>query len=477
MAQDRADAGLTPDQQAQLALFQEVTAETRTLESAAQLLRSCNWNLEQAVQLHMATEEDMALGAQPAGSSSAAGSGLGAPLLGDGDAGPGQHAGAGGSGGGPRAAAGGEPERRGGAFPFVGWFVREIRRLGVSIFGVITTFIFGPGGLQVGGNSVSGPAFTRTLTAAYGADLQLPQFFEGSFAQALQAARQQVKLLVVYLHSDNSRYAQSFCSEVLSNEFVRTMLDDSFLVWGGDVARMESHRVAQFIRARQYPFLGVLLPASVDEARVIGARQGQVEVDAIVALLTQCLEEMETHRAQIVAHREQQIEDRNLREDQDREYQEALEVDRRRQEEQRRQDEERLERERQEAEQRRKEEEELQAIEARKEELAAKRLKHAAALDAQGDVPEATSRLALRLPTGQRVQRKFLPTATLRDVYDWADCVGYLQENKGKDLEIPARFTLKTSFPSAELLEMDRTVEELKLAGSNILLAEIEDDA
>jgi len=473
MAQDSADAGLSPDRQAQLALFQEVTAETRTLDSAAQLLRSCNWNLEQAVQLHMASEED---GAQLAGSSSAAaGSGLGAPLLGGGDAATGQPAAAGGGSGGAGPTAGGGAERRS-AFPIVGWFVREIRRLGVSIFGVITTFIFGPGGLQAGANSVSGPAFTRALTAAYGADLQLPQFFEGTFAQALQAARQQVKLLVVYLHSDNSRYAQSFCSEVLGNEFVRTMLDDSFLVWGGDVARMEPHRVAQFIRARQYPFLGVLLPASVDEARVIGARQGQVEVDAIVALLTQCLEEMESHRAQITAHREQQIEDRNLREDQDREYQEALEVDRKRQEEQRRQDEERREQERREAEQRQKEEEELQALEKRKEELAAKRQKHAAALDALGEAPEATSRLALRLPTGQRMQRKFLPTATLRDVYDWADCVGFMQENKEKDLVIPERFTLKTSFPSAELNEMERTVEELKLAGSNILLAEIEDD-
>jgi len=283
--------------------------------------------------------------------------------------------------------------------------------------------------------------------------------------------------LVVYLHSDNSRYAQNFCSEVLGNEFVRTMLNESFLVWGGDVARMESHRVAQFIRARQYPFLGVLLPASADEARVIGERHGRVEVDAVVALLTQCLEEMETHRAQTVAHREQHLEDRSLREDQDREYQDALEVDRKRQEEQRKQEQERLEQERQEAEQRRKEEEELQATEALKQELAAKRQKHADAMDALGEVPEATSRLAMRLPTGQRVQWKFLPTATLRDVYDWADCAGHLKENNGKGLEIPARFTLKTSFPSAELLEMERTVEELKLAGSNILLAQIEDDA
>merc|ERR1719215_1559901 len=108
------------------------------------------------------------------------------------------------------------------------------------------------------------------------------------------------------------------------------MLDENFLLWGGDIARMETHYVSQMIHARQYPCLCVLLPASVDEVRVIGAVQGEVQVDATISLLAACFEEMETHRAEIVARSAQQVEDRNLREQQDQEYQEALEMDRKR---------------------------------------------------------------------------------------------------------------------------------------------------
>jgi len=131
------------------------------------------------------------------------------------------------------------------------WLSRGLRRVGVSVLSVLCTFIFGPGGPQLAGGNSSGAAFSRALTNAYGAQLQLPAFFEGSFTQAFQAARQQLKLLVIYLHSENSRYTQGFCSEVLGNEFVRSMLDENFIVWGGDVVRMESSRVAQMIRARQ----------------------------------------------------------------------------------------------------------------------------------------------------------------------------------------------------------------------------------
>jgi len=92
--------------------------------------------------------------------------------------------------------------------------------------------------------------------------------------------------------------------------------------------------VSQLIHARQYPCFCVLLPASVDEIRVIGALNGEVQTVAAIELLAACLEEMESHRAEIVARREQQQEDRTLREQQDREYQEALEMDRKREEQQ-----------------------------------------------------------------------------------------------------------------------------------------------
>lgn len=173
-----------------------------------------------------------------------------------------------------------------------------------------------------------------------------------------------------------------------------------------------------------------------------------------------------------MAQQVQRVEDRYLREQQDREYQEALDMDRRRAEEreaQRRQEEEER---RQAEEEQRKAQEEMERQLKLQQELEAKRRSLAAQLQSAS----GTARLALRLPSGQRVERKFEPTATLQEVYDWASCVAFLPENSDKGIEIPERFVLKTSFPARYLDEMDRTVDELKLSGTNILLAAIEDD-
>jgi len=261
---------------------------------------------------------------------------------------------------------------------------------------------------------------------------------------------------------------------VLGNELIREQLDANFVVWGGDVARMEAHQVSQMIRVRQFPSFCVLLPASVEEIRVIGALHGQIDRDAAFALLTHCMEEMESHRSELVAQQVQHAEDRNLREQQDREYQEALEMDRRRAEQREAQRKEEEESRKQAEEQRKKEEEERARLVAAAQELEDRRRRIAASLGPPG--PGATARIALRLPSGQRVDRKFEPTSKLREVYDWAESVAYLPEYEGKGLEIPDRFVLKTSFPVQDLSDMERSIAELQLAGTNILLAAIEDD-
>lgn len=451
------EESLTPEQQGHLSMFQEVTANARETPSAVQLLQACNWNVEQALQLHWATGDDAS---SAAASSSIAGRELGTPLL--------QQPG-------PADAGGQQPApKRGLVSSVVGWFARGLQRVGVSVIRIVFTFIFGNAGSLINPGEASGALLSRALTESYGSVTELPRFFEGSFSQALQQARRDAQLVVVYLHSDHSRYTRKFCTEVLGNEFIRTMLNENFLLWGGDTARMESTRVAQMVHARGYPWFCVLLPASVDEIRIIGARHGDVEVDSVVALLTECLEDLETFRAEIIARREQQAEDRSLREEQDREYEQALEMDRKRKEQEDAQAAEQREAERKLEEERRLEQEQAQKLEEQRLALAEKRKRCAASLEAPG--PDAKARVSMRLPTGQRVERKFLPTALLADVYAWADCVAYLPENEGKQLEIPERFTLKTSFPSKVLSEKEKTIEELQMGGTMILLAALEDD-
>jgi len=411
--------------------------------------------VEQALQLHWATGDD----ASSAAASSSMVRELGAPLL--------QQPG-------PADAGGQQPApKRGLVSSVVGWFARGLQRVGVSVLRIVLTFILGNSGSLINPGEASG-ALSRALTESYGSVAELPRFFEGTFSSALQQARRDAQLVVVYLHSDHSRYTHKFCTEVLGNEFIRTMLNENFLLWGGDTARMESTRVAQQVHARGYPWFCVLLPASVDEIRIIGARHGDVEVDSVVALLTECLEEMETFRAEIIARREQQNEDRRLVQEQNREYEEALEMDTKRKEQEDAAAAEQREAQRKLEEERRLEQEQAQKLEEKRLALVEKRKRSAAALEAPG--PDAKARVSMRLPTGQRLERKFLPTALLADVYAWADCVAYLPENEGKNLEIPERFALKTSFPTRELSEKEKTIEELQMGGTMILLSAIEDD-
>lgn len=468
-------AALNAEQRTALAFFREVTANERDLRGCLNLLTTCDWNAERALQLHYASgEEEPARGSI----SSAAGAGgglrdLGTPLL--------QGASAGGSSGSASAPAGGDQgggnQGGGGEGFFLGWMVGSLKAVGAGILGIVRmVLLFGLGrGSALRGGGSSGEAFRATLIDSYGGAIVLPRFFNGSFHEALQAARRDVKLLVVFLHSDQARYAQTFITQVLSNEFIRSVIDENFVFWGGDIAWMETHEVAQMIHARQYPHICVLLPMlRGDELRAIGALQGNVEVDAGVALFTTCLEEMEMHRSEILANTAQQVEDRSLRQEQDKEYQEALALDRKREEERQAEAIKTREVEDAEAERVRQEKASAASLEQQRQDIVARRQQRAAELDPEG--LETTARIALRLPAGQRVQRKFRPEARLREVYAWAECCGYLPENADRGVDVPLRFVLKTTFPARELTEMEATVQDLQLSGTNILLAQIEDD-
>lgn len=472
--------GLSSDQRAALTHYREATGDERDGRSAIGLLQTCDWSVERAVQTHWASVEDIE-GAPAAAPASAAGSasdgfaglgpgglgpgGLGAPLLQTMDSSAPRRADSGASAG----------------SSIVGWLTNSLRCIGLSFFTVVGRFIFGSGegfqrampGLAAGGSGGTSSALAQQLASSYPL-VQLPNFFEGSFSQALQAARQDFKLLVVYLHSEQSEHTRSFCTEVLGNEAIQSMLRESFYLWGGDTSRMEAHQVAQMLRARQYPHFCVLLPASVEDIRAVGSLQGEVQVDAAVALLAACLEDLDSHQSEQMARREQQIEDRQLRDAQDREYQEALEADRIREQEQQREEEERQEAARKAVEAQRLREEQAKQREAEEQRFQARRAELAESLGEPG--ADATSPISLRLPAGQRLQRRFVPTMTLADVYAWADCAAHLPENKDKGLEIPKVFVLKTSFPSRELTDKDSTIQDLQLAGSNILLAEVEED-
>lgn len=219
-----------------------------------------------------------------------------------------------------------------------------------------------------------------------------------------------------------------------------------------------------------------LLPVSVEEIRVIQRVSGQVEPDAAVAMLHACMDEMGSHRAELVARQDQHTEDRQLRVDQDAEYQEALALDRQRAEERQREEAARQEVEREQRELQEAQQAIIKRSETEKFDLDERRKRAAQKMVEQGIGEDYTARIALRLPAGQRLDRRFRPGDTLEVVYAWADCLMHLPENEGKGLVVPMKFVLKNSYPAKLLVEKEKTIQELQLAGASILCQEVEDD-
>lgn len=82
------------------------------------------------------------------------------------------------------------------------------------------------------------------------------------------------------------------------------------------------------------------------------------------------------------------------------------------------------------------------------------------------------SKLVLRLPTGERIERTFRAADQLNTVYRWAACCYLLPEAKGRSLTIPAKFHLSMAYPPRKFGEdvADKTLSEVGLCPNAALL-------
>ncbi|CEM12143.1 unnamed protein product [Vitrella brassicaformis CCMP3155] len=488
----------TEQQEDILLRFQDITHAERS--HSIRLLDSCSWDLEQAVSLHLANAEierqetaplmaghhnnhnhnhnntNSSSGANPSGPVASSVSSTGPllqPLLTASDRPPASSVSA------PPPGARHDDDAVSTRSSVSSWLFSLVHRafdtvvsVGGSVLSFVSLFIFGP----------PSTSFPQMFRKKYGNG---PRFLPGSFGAAVADAKRQLKLLVVYLHSDDAAPTASFCREVLGDEFVRSMLDEHFLVWGDELRHREGDRVARLLRCRRYPHMSIVLPASLDELRQIAIMEGEINRDNVVANLTQCLEHMEQHREEIRRRQAQHEHDRLLRAQQDAEYEESLRLDAERDKERQKQRQIEMEREAklraaQEAaiERARVREEERQAIK-REREAKADAFRKEDASFAANPPPKATlTKIALRLPSGVRVERDFLRSATVTTLYEWAGALPALTaERKGGAVDVPVRFILGSSFPSRQLEAAGtQTLEEMGLCpNAMVLLTQLDD--
>ncbi|CAB3383156.1 Hypothetical predicted protein [Cloeon dipterum] len=303
-----------------------------------------------------------------------------------------------------------------------------------SAFGVFWRLIRPPDRRSIGGGASSPmndvEQFIDDFHTRYCTDVR-PAFWRSSYSQALVVAKQELKFLLIYLHCRDHQSTNAFCREtmcsVLLNEYLRSA---NWLLWGCDVNSAEGYRVSQALRENSYPFLAVAVLKG-QRMTVVSRYEGHIQPEDLVPLLRTVVTENEASLVAVRAERNERSQTNLLRQQQDEAYQESLLAD---------QEKERRKREQQQAIEEeqarlRAEEEERQR---QKEEIARLKIELADQIPAEPPTDQANAvHLVIKLPSGGRLERRFLPEHTLKDIFHYVFC----------HPDSPDQFEISQNFP------------------------------
>jgi len=330
------------------------------------------------------------------------------------------------------------------------------------------------------------------------------------YAETLQAALKERRLVVLWLHDSGSDLSDEMCIRVLQDHRILDVLWRSYIVLGADICRFEPSQLAHMLQIQKFPALVLLQPkrSGFDDffliewplgvfakplGRVMPTEEG-CNVDEALAAISGCAAEADARHREVQEAREASRiaaeQDRLLREQQDAAYEESLLRDQQLQAE---------------AERKKADEDSepvsmgcgdgagesprilpdeavspKQVVSERKKQ----RLKAAQAIAEMGVVNgnkeprgDSTSRILVKLPTGKRIERCFGGDSQLSEVYAWVDCAGELAGIvEGAAFEVPEAFELATTFPRKVLDDHAAKLCDLGLVPSAaLMLKELEE--
>jgi FAS-associated factor 2 len=303
----------------------------------------------------------------------------------------------------------------------------------------------------------------REIEEEYGSN-ELP-LFENGYAQALDAAKRDLKFLLVILLSPEHDDTSSFIRDTLYDPAVINYIKDpsnNILVWAGTVQDAEAYQVSAALSCTKFPFSAVIVhtPSVSSTAMSIVQRiTGPMTARDYVSKLQRTIEQYSTGLTQTRRTREEQNAARSIRDQQNEAYERSLAQDR-----------ERTRRKREE-EQRRKEEEERVVREEEERENYERNLSSWRRWRASQVLPEPGAdvkdavRISLRMPDGERVVRRFATDATIEELYAFVECYDVLQAGDvGEKVSEPVGFEHEYKFRLVS--PMPREVYELEKGGT-----------
>ncbi|EDV54755.1 FAS-associated factor 2 [Drosophila erecta] len=263
-----------------------------------------------------------------------------------------------------------------------------------------------------------------------------PVFYQGTYAQALNDAKQELRFLIVYLHKDPAKNpdVESFCRNTLSSRSVIDYINTHTLLWGCDVVTPEGYRVMQSITVRSYPTM-VMISLRANRMMIVGRFEGDCMPEELLRRLQSVTNANEVWLSQARADRLERNFTQTLRRQQDEAYEQSLLADE--EKERQRQRERDAVRQAEEA-----VEQARRDVELRKEEIARQKIELATLVPSE-PATDAVGAIAVvfKLPSGTRLERRFNRTDTVLDVYHYLFC----------HPDSPDEFEITTNFPKRVL--------------------------
>lgn len=266
--------------------------------------------------------------------------------------------------------------------------------------------------------------FAREFEEEYGTHSL--QFFEEGYARAFDLAKKELKFLLVILISLEHDDTSSFVRGTLLSPEVVSFINDSrnnILLWAGTVQDSEAYQVSTALNCSKFPFAALIAQTPQDSGNsmtTVGRISGLLPPTNFVSRLRTAISQHAGALERTRAARTEQQASRNLREEQNSAYERSLAQDRERARQRRQAEEARLSDER---------EEKARLEAAAKEQLNREQWK---VWRAQSIAPEPgtdvkdVSRLSIRMPSGERVVRKFAGDAPMEEVYAFVECYDLL---------------------------------------------------
>jgi len=270
--------------------------------------------------------------------------------------------------------------------------------------------------------------FSENFRSTYGGEGL--HFHNGSYSQALDTAKKDLKFLIVYLHSPNHQDTNRFCRQTLCSPQFTEFLEDKVL-FGCSIESNEGYRVSQAVRVNAYPLLAVIVLRQ-NRMMIVGRAEGYVDADDLVRRFSAVVADNEAFVVAARADRAERDMNQAIREEQDAAFQETLRQDRGKDRQKRVAEEEKRRVEAQAA-------AALRSAQDRQDKIRRAKVDLASEVPVEPDAssPDA-ARIVIKLPGGQRLERRFGRNShTLKHLFLYVFC----------HPDSPDDFDITTNFP------------------------------